>query len=244
MTKSDKRNSIAVYCGSSFGTHKAFYKAAVSLGKAIAADGRSLIYGGGTDGIMGVVSTAAVEEGGTVTGIIPYAICAGGGEKGKVASDITPDAEQPELASTRKTVTTIIVDSMHDRKVEMAKRADGFIGLPGGFGTFEEILEVTTWTQLGIHNKPVVLANVHGYWDPLRLLINTAVERGYIKPENAHIVVFVDGPADYAEHEEYDWGRKLLDALDNWSQVKGRPMFDWSRRLGEEITEDGKLSAT
>jgi len=238
---SDKRNSVAVYCGSSFGTHKAFYKAAVSLGKTIAADGRSLIYGGGTDGIMGVVSTAAVEEGGTVTGIIPYAIRAGGGEKEKVASDVSPDAE---LDSARKTVTTIIVDSMHDRKVEMARRADGFIGLPGGFGTFEEILEVTTWTQLGIHNKPVVLANVHGYWDPLRLLINTAVERGYIKPENGHIVVFVDGPADYAEHDEYDWGRALLDAFDNWSEVKGRPMFDWSRRLGEEITENGKLNAT
>lgn len=89
-----------------------------------------------------------------------------------------------------------------------------------------------------------MLANVHGYWDPLRLLINSAIKGGYIKPENAHIVVFVDGPADHAEHDDYNWGRALLDAFDNWAEVQGPPVFDWSRRWGVEITDTNKLSVT
>ena len=89
-----------------------------------------------------------------------------------------------------------------------------------------------------------MLANVHGYWDPLRLLVKSAQDIGYIKPENTHIIVFVDGPADHADHEDYDWGRALLDAFDNWSEIQGPPMFDWSRRLGDEITYTGMLRVT
>ncbi|KAF8628382.1 hypothetical protein AX15_003908 [Amanita polypyramis BW_CC] len=234
-----KRRSVAVYCGSSFGIQKAFYKAAISLGKAIAADGRSLVYGGGSDGIMGVVSTTVAENGGNVTGFVPYAMVAAGGEKEKITSNIAPDVQ-----SNGSVTSTIVVGSMHDRKIAMAKHADGFIGLPGGLGTFEEILEVTTWTQLGIHNKPVVLANICGFWDPLRQLINTATGNGYIRPESAKIIAFVDGPANYSEHEDYDWGKAVLDALDDWIEIKGRPMFDWSRRLGVNITDTDKLTAT
>ena len=93
-------------------------------------------------------------------------------------------------------------------------------------------------------NAAVVLANVCGFWDPLRQLINTATENGYIRPESAKIIAFVDGPADYSEHEDYDWGKALLDTLDNWTEIKGHLTFDWSKRLGDNVTDVGKLTAT
>ncbi|KAK2467013.1 hypothetical protein APHAL10511_001271 [Amanita phalloides] len=216
----------------------------LALGKAIATDRRSLVYGGGTEGMMGVISKTVADAGGSVIGVVPYAMRVAGGEKEKVALDVGPDARQPSDNTPVLTqVTTILVDSMHDRKIEIAKRADGFIGLPGGFGTFEEILEAITWTQLGIYNKPVVLANIQGYWDPLRQLIHSAIGHAYIQPGKARIVVFVDGPADHADHENYDWGNALLQAFDNWTEIKGEPMFDWSRRSGDSMTEAGKLTA-
>ncbi|KIL69637.1 hypothetical protein M378DRAFT_156869 [Amanita muscaria Koide BX008] len=237
-----KCKSVAVYCGSSLGTEGAFFTAAMSLGHAIAKDSRALVYGGGTDGIMGAVSAAVLQEGGEVTGIIPYAMVASGGEKDKVTSDKTVREGMNDMQ--RVAMTTIVVNSMHDRKVEMARRSDGFVALPGGFGTFEEVFEVTTWTQIGIHNKPVILANVLGYWNPLRQLINTAIDHGFIRPENTRLITFVDGPADFAEHLHYDWGTAVLDALDNWTMGEAVPMFDWSKRLGDKITDAGKLAAT
>ncbi|PFH50692.1 hypothetical protein AMATHDRAFT_47712 [Amanita thiersii Skay4041] len=242
------KRSIAVYCGSSLGAHDAFYKAALSLGHAIAAGKRALVYGGGSNGIMGVVSNAVSHGGGKVTGIVPYAMVAAGGEGEKVASKVANHVKlngAPREGDVfAEQIQTIVVDSMHERKVEMARRADGFIGLPGGFGTFEEVLEVTTWTQLGIHNKPVVLANVLGYWEPLRQLIRTGVKQGYIRPDNERVVVFVDGPADYNNHEDYDWGQALLDALDDWDETQAEPLFDWSKSLGQRVTDEAKLTVT
>ncbi|KAF8636538.1 hypothetical protein AX17_003350 [Amanita inopinata Kibby_2008] len=237
-----KRKSVAVYCGSSLGTQTAFHHAAISLGHAIATDGRALVYGGGSKGIMGLVSGAVLECGGKVTGVVPYAMTVAGGEQEKVASDASLRVQLNEVG--RERIETVVVDSMHERKVEMAKRADGFVGLPGGFGTFEEILEVTTWTQLGIHNKPVVLANILGFWDPLRQLIRNGLEQGYIQPDSVHLIVFVDGPPDFTEHESFDWGRGVLEAFDSWRAVREQPMFNWSKRLGEDITDVGKLTAT
>jgi hypothetical protein len=237
-----ERKTVAVYCGSSLGTEKAFHNAAISLGKAIATNSRALVYGGGTAGIMGVVSAAALQAGANVTGVMPFAMVIAGGEGEKSVSKVTINGKLSEMHSGM--MTTIVVDSMHDRKVEMAKRADGFVALPGGFGTFEEILEVTTWNQIGIHNKPVILANILGYWDPLRQLIQTAIEHGYIHPDNTRLITFVDGPPNADEHESYDWGQALLDALDHWAGSEGLPMFDWSKRMGDNITEAGKLTAT
>ena len=154
---------------------------------------------------------------------------------------------------------------MHERKVEMARRSCGFIGLPGGYGTFEEVFEVTTWTQIGIHSKrmphpifflhplyshlltppvAVVLANVLGYFDPVRALIQGAIRDGFIQPVGVDLVKFVDGPSDHSLHESFDWGQALLDQLGSW---KGDPSyslgFDWTRpKDGGESTE--ALNAT
>jgi len=133
------------------------------------------------------------------------------------------------------------VDSMHERKVEMAKRSCGFIGLPGGFGTFEEILEVTTWTQLGIHRKPVVLLNVLSFFDPLRQLIQNGISDGYINPLNANLIVFVDGPLSHAEHETFDWGTAALLAFQSWSGDNIKSLFDWTKGMHGKGFEEGSL---
>lgn len=121
---------------------------------------------------------------------------------------------------------------MHERKVEMAKLACGFIGLPGGLGTFEEILEVTTWSQLGIHSKPVVLLNVLGFYDPLRALIKSGMDAGFIAKRNENLIVFVDGPSLRSEHENFDWGSAGVKAINDWNSTEIIPLFDWSVRKG------------
>ncbi|KIM41230.1 hypothetical protein M413DRAFT_410766 [Hebeloma cylindrosporum] len=216
-------SAIAVYCGASTGSQSAFAAAAVSLGRALADAGRTLVYGGGSNGMMGIVSGAVLSNDGKVVGVLPRAMLAGGGEGKKSGS--------PKICldeAGREKVETILVDSMHERKIEMATRVDGFIGLPGGFGTFEEVLEVTTWTQLGIHDKPVALLNVLSFWEPLRALLKGSIDAGFIKPQNEQLIIFVDGPEDLKEHEDFDWGKAALEALDNWERGSTKPLFSWS----------------
>ncbi|KAF8797912.1 hypothetical protein BYT27DRAFT_7178123 [Phlegmacium glaucopus] len=225
---------VAVYCGASIGKHQAFTAAAVSLGRALASAKRPLIYGGGWSGIMGVVSSTVLEEGGKVVGIIPNAMVAGGN-----------DAYLDE-GGKEKLLETIIVDSMHERKVEMAKRAGGFIGLSGGFGTFEEVLEATTWTQLGIHDKPVVLLNVLKFWEPLRIMIEASIDAGFIGQVHRRLIIFVDGPTALEEHEFFDWGNAGLDALNCWEYGHTEPLFDWSKTLKNHPRKkewDGNMDA-
>jgi len=229
--------AVAVYCGSSTGNHLAFTKAATSLGRALARDRRPLVYGGGSKGIMGIVSGACLQEGGDVTGIVPFAMVAAGGEQEKSKSNIHVHLKE----EGRERVKTIVVDSMHERKVEMARLAEAFVGLPGGFGTFEEVLEVATWTQIGIHKKPVVLVNVLGFWNPLRDLIKSSIAAGFIKEESEKIIVFVDGPED-AQHEDFDWGQAVLQTIDAWSLDQMNTLFDWSKRM--DGTNVDALSST
>jgi len=122
---------------------------------------------------------------------------------------------------------------MHDRKIEMTKRAGGFVGLPGGFGTYEEVLEVICWTQIGLHTKPMVLLNVLNFYDPLRSLIRSGIKEGFIQPHNENLVIFVDGPPDMREHDAFDWGKAAIDALDSWDggSVQRLP-FDWQKKQG------------
>ncbi|CAL1703449.1 unnamed protein product [Somion occarium] len=172
MTHTQNSRGVAVYCASSLGNRKAFQEAATSLGFALAEAGRPLVYGGGNKGIMGVVSGAALEKGGKVTGVVPYAMVAAGGEAEQMKG--TSESKGATVALDehgREAIEHIVVDSMHERKREMALRSSGFIGLPGGFGTFEEVFEVITWSQLGIHRKPVILLNILGFWDPFRELV-------------------------------------------------------------------------
>ncbi|KAI0320336.1 hypothetical protein OF83DRAFT_1053375 [Amylostereum chailletii] len=230
--------ALAVYCGSSQGTDPVFAHAATSLGHALAEDNRPLIYGGGSKGIMGVVSEAVLAKHGQVTGVVPAAMLAAGGEGDKT---VAPEEYKVFVRLSepgREGVEVIVVQSMHERKVEMAKRACGFVGLPGGFGTFEEIFEAITWTQLGIHNKPVLLLNVKKFYEPIRALIEGAINSGFIRKESKALAVFVDGPEDLAKHGTFDWGTAALQALDQWG---GAPAGIFAGRWGDDKSKDNAL---
>lgn len=191
LLPSNPRNSapfarVCVYCGASDGVNDVYTQQASALGTEIARRDYSLIYGGGTLGLMGAVSRAAHAGGATVHGIIP----------GPLA----------QKESSGETVGYIeIVDTMHQRKARMAELADVFIALPGGFGTLEELFETITWIQLGIHRKPVGLLNVDGFFDPLQQLINHQIEQGFIRPKYGNLLVVEEEPAllldSLARHE-------------------------------------------
>ena len=147
-----KINAICVYCGSSPGTEPAFIEAAKNFGKILAESGVRLIYGGGSVGLMGALAESVLDHGGHVTGIIP---------------EFLTKRERPRRLSQELIVTR----DMHERKRTMFERADAFVALPGGIGTLEELVEQLTWVQLGRHKKPILIANIAGYWGPLLALI-------------------------------------------------------------------------
>jgi len=161
---------ICVFCGSNAGHNPLYRAAAEKLGRLLAERGIELVYGAGNVGLMGAVADACLEAGGTVIGIIPEALV------GKEVAGRPVD---------HRALTRIeIVDSMHTRKARMAELSDGFIALPGGFGTFEEFCEILTWGQLGFHVKPMGLLNVNGFYDPLLALFDHAVGEGFLRPQN------------------------------------------------------------
>ncbi|MGA8611274.1 MAG: TIGR00730 family Rossman fold protein [Xanthobacteraceae bacterium] len=147
-----KINALCVYCGSSPGTDPAFAAAARAFGKILAENRIRLIYGGGSVGMMGTLADAVLQHGGEVTGIIP---------------DFLVRRERPAQNGAQQ----VVVPDMHVRKRKMFELADGFVALPGGIGTLEELVEQLTWAQLGRHKKPILIANINGYWDPLLTLI-------------------------------------------------------------------------
>ena len=153
--------SLCVYCGSRPGRLEAFTQTAKAVGEWIGRHQGQLVYGGGNNGLMGVVAAATQQAGGRVVGIIPHGLA----EK-ELARD---DCDEFHL-----------VDNMHQRKHMMAERADAFLALPGGIGTFEEFFEVWTWRQLGYHNKPIGVLNVDGYYDGLLAFMNTTVNDGFV----------------------------------------------------------------
>ncbi|MCO5588913.1 hypothetical protein L7F22_042874 [Adiantum nelumboides] len=194
-------NSVCVFCGSSPGLKPAYMDVATDLGRAIAQADWTLVYVEVPRG-MGAVSAGASASGGHVVGVIPRVMASKPMPKGHPAAAAGaaaastegqgPVVANPEPGSGR--VETIIVQDMHERKALMAKRSGlGFVGLPGGFGTFEEVMEMVTWTQLGIHRKPVVLINVTGFWSPVRALIENAVSDGFIPGVNSNLVFFCGG---------------------------------------------------
>ncbi|KAJ7910283.1 hypothetical protein B0H13DRAFT_2329551 [Mycena leptocephala] len=218
--------AVAVYCASTLGKQPAYLCAAASLGAAIAKAERSLVYGGGTKGLMGVVAGAVLNGGGSVTGIVPFAISRAGGEGGE-GKPSAPGVEGALHHNSRR-VETIIVNTMNERKTEMAKRVDAFFGFPGGFGTLDEILEVITWTQIGFHTKPIILLNVLSYFEPLRQLIRTGIEEGFIPAHNESFVIFVNGPDAHHEHKTFDWGAAGLSALDSWDRAAVKALYAWT----------------
>jgi len=166
---------ICVFCGSSTGSDPRYRHAAAELGHRLASDEIGLVFGGGSIGLMGVLADAALAAGGEVVGVIPHALAAR-----ELAHRAVPDMR--------------IVSSMHARKALMAELSDAFIALPGGLGTFEELLEIATWGQLGIHHKPVGVLNVAGYYDPLITLLDHAVKEGFVSEENRRRIVVADSP--------------------------------------------------
>jgi hypothetical protein len=158
-----KIRTVCVYCGSGPGTDPRFVEAAKSLGKSLAENGIRLVYGGGSIGLMGAVATSALDHGGSVTGIIPDFLTA------------------RENALTR-VQEMVVTPDMHERKRLMFERSDAFVALPGGIGTLEELVEQLTWKQLGRHTKPVLLANIDGFWEPLLALLAHMRATEFIRP--------------------------------------------------------------
>lgn len=168
--KSNSIRSICVYCGSQPGQNPAYRAAAETLGRAMADNGIDLVYGGGTKGIMGAVAEAVMAGGGKAIGIIPEFL-------------MDKEASRRELGRLSELHVT---RDMHERKHMMFERSDAFVTLPGGIGTLEEIIEIMTWAQLGRHTKPMVFANVSGFWDPLNALLEHMSGEGFI--HTAHLV--------------------------------------------------------
>ncbi|SFD23714.1 hypothetical protein SAMN05518672_1011192 [Chitinophaga sp. CF118] len=168
---------VTVFCGSSFGTDAIYEKQAALLGKALAIQKIDLVYGGAKVGLMGAVADGALNAGGKVYGVIP------GFLKGK------------ELAHESLT-ELIVVETMHERKKKMDELSDGVIALPGGFGTLEELFEMLTWAQLGLHKKPIAILNVDGFYDELISLLQTMVNKGFLKEVNQKMVLISDNVED------------------------------------------------
>ncbi len=168
--------ALCVYCGSSGAVAAAYREAASDLGARLAAAGIELIFGGGRVGLMGLLADAALAGGGRVTGIIPARL------------------RDAELAH-RGVSELVVVAGMHERKRQMAERADAFAVLPGGIGTLDEMFEMLSWRQLGLHDKPIFLVDIGGYWATLRALLDEIVGSGFARPETARLMRVVPSVA-------------------------------------------------
>ena len=178
MNKITKKiKTVCVYCGSGPGTNPNFIKAATAFGKALAANGVGLVYGGGSIGLMGAVATGALDGGGKVTGIIPDFLTA------------------RENALTRAQ-ELIVTPDMHTRKQLMFERSDAFVAFPGGIGTLEELVEQMTWAQLGRHTKPILMANIDGFWNPLLALLAHMKDTAFIRADLSVDILTADRVED------------------------------------------------
>ncbi len=166
---------LCVFCGSNAGHDPIYVEMARSLGEALARHGIDLVYGGASVGLMGAVADAVLDNGGHVVGVMPRAL-------------VDKEIAHGGLSELR------VVGSMHERKALMAELADGFIALPGGLGTFEELFEVWTWAQLGYHGKPCALLNVGGFYDKLASFLDEVVERGFVKPVHRAMLIVESEP--------------------------------------------------
>jgi uncharacterized protein (TIGR00730 family) len=171
---------LCVFCGSSEGRDPAYRQAARALGETLAANGIGLVYGGAAVGLMGALADAALGAGGEVSGVMPRALV------------------EKEIAHNRLSDLRV-VGSMHERKALMAELSDGFVALPGGIGTFEELFEMWTWAQLGHHTKPCALLNVRGFYDGLIAFLDQVAERGFIKGAHRAMLIVGQEPMELIE---------------------------------------------
>ena len=168
--------AVCVYCGSSPGTDPAFVEAAALVGRTLAEAGIGVVYGGGSAGLMGTVATAALDAGGHVTGVLPAGLFPDG---------VTASPFRDHHAGTFHLVEAA---TMHERKATMETRADAFVALPGGIGTLEELAEILTWAQIGLHDKPVAVYDVNGYYGPLLTFLDSMVDHGLLSPDNRSLL--------------------------------------------------------
>jgi uncharacterized protein (TIGR00730 family) len=192
-------DSICVFCGSNKGTRPAYAAAARLTGVELARRGIRVIYGGGSVGLMGALADAALEKGGEVVGVIPEALVSN------------------EIAHAGLTKLHV-VGSMHERKALMSDLSDGFLTLPGGYGTLEEFLEVLSWAQLSIHGKPCALLDVDGFYAPLASLLDKAVSEGFVRPDHRSLVLTGDHP------------EQLLDLMDSYVPPETRTWIEPKER--------------
>jgi len=188
--------NVAVFCASSDGNDELIYESAYEVGKRMAEDRIRLIYGGSRLGLMGQVAKGMIDHGGKVTGVIP------------------------DFLKTKEVVHTgldklITTRDMHERKLTMHELSDAFISLPGGFGTFEELFEIVTWAQLGLHRKPIGLLNINGFYDDLIQMLNKMTEKGLLKLDNLEILLISDN---------YD------DLLDKMRNFQSKPVPKWMNK--------------
>ncbi|KFE99626.1 LOG family protein YvdD [Chryseobacterium formosense] len=165
--------SITVFCGSSFGTEEIYKEQAYLVGKTFAKENIRLIYGGANVGLMGAVADGVIENEGKAIGVLPHFL------------------QSKEIAHTNLT-ELILVETMHERKTKMNELSDGVIVLPGGYGTLEEFFEMITWAQLGLHKKPIAILNINGFYDDLIKLVQTMVDKGFLKQINQEMLLVSD----------------------------------------------------
>lgn len=166
-------SAICVFCGARFGSIPGTRELAASLGELLAREKMTLVYGGGGVGLMGVLANATLKAGGRAVGIIPRFL-------------LEREAGHPALTET------VVVENMHQRKLEMFERCDAIVVLPGGLGTLEEFFEVLSWRTLGLHTKPIVIVDLGGYWRPLAALLRSCVEGGFAERSHLDVVAFID----------------------------------------------------
>jgi uncharacterized protein (TIGR00730 family) len=166
-------SSVCVFCGSRFGSDPGIREMAAKLGELLAREKMTLVYGGGGVGLMGVLANAALAAGGRVVGVIPTFL-------------LKREAGHPALTQT------VVVETMHERKLEMFERSEAIVVLPGGIGTLEEFFEVLSWRTLGLHTKPIVILDKAGYWRPLADLLRSCVEGGFAAPAHLDHVAFIE----------------------------------------------------
>ncbi|KAL2649401.1 hypothetical protein R1flu_017529 [Riccia fluitans] len=195
---SSRFKRICVFCGSSSGKKTLYKNVALDLGKEMVKRQINLVYGGGSVGLMGQIAETVHEGGGHVIGVIPKAL-------------------MPQEISGHTVGELRVVSDMHERKAEMARQADAFIALPGGYGTLEELLEMITWVQLGIHDKPVGLLNVDGYYNSLLALFDKAVEEGFVQPLARNILLSAPTARELLEKfEEYEPKHERVVSRKSW----------------------------
>jgi uncharacterized protein (TIGR00730 family) len=192
-----KISNICVFCGSASGSRPVYAEKAQTLGAEMARRAIRMVYGGGGIGLMGEVALGVIESGGEVTGVIPYALA--------TKERLLPNIEMR------------VVNTMHERKAIMAREADAFIILPGGFGTFDEMFEIITWAQLGIHQKPIGILNIEGYFDSMMQMIEHAIREGFILPRFRDLMVVSREIVDLLEKLERHTG---TEGIVKWVEMK------------------------